>query len=491
MMAFTLLFAISIPTQLVAQNKKLIKEAKDGNGEAQAMLSTYYFKGIEGFDRDIEQAKFWAGKAEESARNGSWEAQAWLVSRLFHGDQVYRKNLNLALRWADATLNNNNLQGENRKVFVEFRERIVNEIEKEKESKLEEERAKLSPSDLAEQIIRTIRDFNFNLEKELALFSEEEKLTNTLLSMAKSDERREALLKVYDFLNLVANSYKYGVGLAQGHKGMERGKKEIELAEQIKKRLNEEGDITFGFLPGQREDDIVVRSADERVLGAGTKIRRKNGVLTVNNNGGMTLTMDDGTVFNGYFKEQVNFYGDSNQYGHLEQFADAKLLLAEEFTPYDGVIQYADGKSDELNMGKSVTAQVKAAKAAYEAEMKAVKSELAKLSQKYGAATINSLKTTGALKVGYSMTMLNDYLKVCNRYRTARVKAENGQDDPLGFYYFEPTVSEVLKYGKTANRVKLGGTRFANEFVLANCMVANGKIAAIYQNTTILAIKDL
>ena len=346
-----------------------------------------------------------------------------------------------------------------------------------------------SPSDLAEQIIRTIRDFN--LGKELALFSEEEKLTNTLLSMAKSDERKEALLKVYDFLNLVANSYKYGVGLAQGHKGMERGKKEIELAEQIKKRLNEEGDITFGFLPGQREDDIVVRSADERVLGAGTKIRRKNGVLTVNNNGGMTLTMDDGTVFNGYFKEQVNFYGDSNQYGHLEQFADAKLLLAEEFTPYDGVIQYADGKSDKLNMGKSVTAQVKAAKAAYEAEMKAVKSELAKLSQKYGAATINSLKTTGALKVGYSMTMLNDYLKVCNRYRTARVKAENGQDDPLGFYYFEPTVSEVLKYGKTANRVKLGGTRFANEFVLANCMVANGKIAAIYQNTTILAIKDL
>jgi len=342
-----------------------------------------------------------------------------------------------------------------------------------------------SPSELGEQILATIKNRN-------ATFSEEEKLTNTLLSMAKSDERREALLKVYDFLNLVANSYTYGAeGLAQGHIGTERGNKEIALAEQIKKRLNEEGDKTFGFLPGQREDDIVVRTADERVLGAGTKIRRKNGVLTVNNNGGMTLTMDDGTVFNGYFKEQVNFYGDSNQYGDLELFADAKLLLAEEFTPYDGVIHYADGKSDKLNMGKSVTAQVKAAKAAYEAEMKAVKSELAKLSQKYGAATINSLKTTGALKVGYSMTMLNDYLKVCNRYRTARVKAENGQDDPLGFHYFEPTVSEVLKYGKTANRVKLGGTRFANEFVLANCMVANGKIAAIYQNTTILAIKDL
>ena len=342
-----------------------------------------------------------------------------------------------------------------------------------------------TPTFLGEQILATIKNPN-------ASFSEEENMINTLLSLDKSDERKSALLNVYNSLieysSAIFDSSMLGF---KGHKGTERGNKEIALAEQIKKSMNDEGDKTFGLLPGQREVDIVVRTADERVLGAGTKLRRKNGVLTVNNDGGMTLTMNDGTVFNGYFKEQVNFYGDSNQYGHLEHFADAKLLLAEEFTPYDGVIQYADGKSDKLNMGKSVTAQVKAAKAAYEAEMKAVKSELAKLSQKYGAATINSLKTTGALKVGYSMTMLNDYLKVCNRYRTARVKAENGQDDPLGFHYFEPTVSEVLKYGKTSKRMKLGGTRFANEFVLANCMVANGKIAAIYQNTTILAIKDL
>jgi len=326
-----------------------------------------------------------------------------------------------------------------------------------------------TPSDLAEQIIRTIRDFD--LEKELALFSEEEKLTNTLLSMAKSDERREALLKVYDFLNLVANSYKYGAELAQGHKGMERGKKEIELAEQIKKRMHEEGDKTFGVSP---EEDV-------------SRLRKKNGVLSED---GRTFTMNDGTVFTGYFKEELDLFGDSGQYYEVKGNRE-KVMAADELTPYHGTIKYANGTTDELRAGKSENAKKKAAKAAYEAEMKAVKSELAKLSQKYGAATINSLKTTGALKVGYSMTMLNDYLKVCNRYRTARVKAENGQDDPLGFHYFEPTVSEVLKYGKTANRVKLGGTKFANEWVLANCMVANGKIAAIYQNTTILAIKDL
>lgn len=468
MMAFTLLFAMSIPTQLLAQNKKLIKEAKDGSGEAQAMLSTYYFKGIEGLDRDIEQAKFWAGKAEESARNGSWEAQAWLVSRLFHGDQVYRKNLNLALKWADATLNNNNLQGENRKVFVEFRERIVNEIEKEKESKLEEERAKLSPSDLAEQIIRTIRDFN--LEKELALFSEEEKLTNTLLSMAKSDERREALLKVYDFLNLVANSYKYGAELAQGHKGMERGKKEIELAEQIKKRMHEEGDKTFGVSP---EEDV-------------SRLRKKNGVLSED---GRTFTMNDGTAFTGYFKEELDLFGDSGQYYEVKGNRE-KVMAADELTPYHGTIKYANGTTDELRAGKSENAKKKASKAEYEAAMKTSKAEFAKLSKKYGAP-INNIKSTGKVNVGYSITMLDEYIKVYNKYKSARIKAENGQDDPLGLHYYQPTVSEAITYGKTAKRVKLGGTIFANEIVVGEFMVVNGKIAAIFRQPYILAVKDL
>lgn len=133
-MAFTLLFAISIPTQVVAQNKKLIKKAENGSGEAQALLSTYYFKGIEGFDRDIEQAKFWAKEAETSAQKGSWEAQVWLVARLYQGDQLYRKDLDLAQKWADATLQNKDLKGEHRKAFVEYREKIVNEIkQKEKE----------------------------------------------------------------------------------------------------------------------------------------------------------------------------------------------------------------------------------------------------------------------------------------------------------------------------------------------------------------------
>ena len=341
-----------------------------------------------------------------------------------------------------------------------------------------------TPTFLGEQILATIKNPN-------ASFSEEENMINTLLSLDKSDERKSALLNVYNSLieysSAIFDSSMLGF---KGHKGTERGNKEIALAEQIKKRMNDEGDKTFGLLSGQREDDIVVRTADERVLGAGTKIKRKNGVLTVNNDGGMTLTMNDGTVFNGYFKEQVNFYGDSNQYSHFENIADAKLLLAEEFTPYQGDIKYANGTTDKLISGKSVTAQLKAAKEELEAAMKTSKAEFAKLSQKYGAP-INNIKSTGKVNVGYSITMLDEYIKVYNKYKSARIKAENGQDDPLGLRYYQPTVSEAITYGKTAKRVKLGGTIFANEIVVGEFMVVNGKIAAIFRQPYILAVKDL
>lgn len=364
------------------------------------------------------------------------------------------------------------------------KEQIESYFAKRQKEDVEREKSALSdPTELGNRIIAII-------EKKDATFSEEENLTNSLLSLEKSDERKEALLKVYNFLDVVANKYYDAADNMMGrpgHKGTERGEKELVLAERIKKQMNEEGYKTFGFLPGQREDDIIVRVGG--AIGTGSKIQRKNGVLVFDKDG-RTFTMNDGTVFRGYFKEELTLYGESGE-SYEVVGNDQKLLLADELTPYHGAITYADGTTDGIKAGKSVNAHNKAVKAAIDAELKAAKSEYTKLCQKYGAATINSLKTTGSLKVGYSVTMLNDYIAVYNKYMTARVKAENGRHDPLGLRYYEPTVNEVLKYGKTAKRVKLGGTMFANELVLANCMVANGKIAAIYQNTTILAMKDL
>lgn len=361
------------------------------------------------------------------------------------------------------------------------KEQIESYFAKRQREDAEREKSALSdPTELGNKIIATI-------EKRDASFSEEENLTNTLLSLEKSDKRLEVLSKVYEQLDLIGNRYGDDLIGFAGHKGTERGQKESVLAERIKKQMNEEGYKTFGFLPGQREDDIIVRVGG--AIGTGSKIRRKNGVLVFDKDG-RTFTMNDGTVFRGYFKEELTLYGASGE-AYEVVGNDQKLLLADELTPYHGAITYADGTTDGIKAGKSVNAHNKAVKAAIDAELKAAKSEYTKLCQKYGAATINSLKTTGSLKVGYSVTMLNDYIAVYNKYMTARVKAENGRHDPLGLRYYEPTVNEVLKYGKTAKRVKLGGTMFANELVLANCMVANGKIAAIYQNTTILAMKDL
>lgn len=536
MMAFTLLFAISIPTQLVAQNKKLIKEAKDGNGEAQAMLSTYYFKGIEGFDRDIEQAKFWAGKAEESARNGSWEAQAWLVSRLFHGDQVYRKNLNLALKWADATLNNKNLQGENRKVFVEFRERIVNEIEKENPGLVSSEKKsfKSMPQVGADQLPSP-----FTTEEMLEKISKHDKEGLDKLSIERVSGFNTSTYAFHNELKWFAiDTYNegkkmddrdYSENCLEAYYGIkyvaDNGNKEAQdfLNNPMKyfNIMDETGRIYFllkqsgkaeGFLSKfdsnyisaitkakeeyekkakKREDDIVKFAyAGDVFLRDGTVLHKKNGVLTMNQ-GKFIFTMNDGNVFEGTFPNNIMPTNDS-----------MKLLDLDELTPWNGTMKLPDGSYDRYEFGQSQNAKEKAEQAEKEKKREAVKKaqaqvlksiqpDLARLKQKYGAATINSLVTTGALKVGYSMTMLNDYIAVYNKYMTARVKIENGRHDPLGLHYFEPTVSEVLKYGKTAKRMKLGGTMFANELVLANCMVANGKIVTIYQNTTILAIKDL
>ncbi|MBP3789111.1 MAG: hypothetical protein J6I52_05765 [Prevotella sp.] len=70
--------------------------------------------------------------------------------------------------------------------------------------------------------------------------------------------------------------------------------------------------------------------------------------------------MNDGTIFKGYFKEQVKFFGDSNQYSSYDEKADLKLLQFEELTPWSGTITYADGTTDELTAGKSLKAIKKA-----------------------------------------------------------------------------------------------------------------------------------
>lgn len=193
------------------------------------------------------------------------------------------------------------------------------------------------------------------------LFSKEEELTNKLLAIEKSEEREIALTQVYDYLKKTAKKRKEDASWGFGEEYGKRGEKEQALAECIKKQLNEEGNTKFGFVKGQKEGDVV--EILDGILKRGTILHKKNGVLTIDDSWGgekMVFTMNDGTIFKGYFKEQVKFFGDSNQYSSFEEKADAKLVEFEELTPWSGSITYADGTTDELDAGKSMKAIKKA-----------------------------------------------------------------------------------------------------------------------------------
>ncbi|MEE3384579.1 MAG: hypothetical protein VZR36_05780 [Prevotella sp.] len=200
-----------------------------------------------------------------------------------------------------------------------------------------------------------------------ASFERADILTNKLLAMEESNEKNAALEEVYNSLLRIARDNSapwlgdreehYRTGRI-GHSGTSRARKEIALAERIKKELNEKGNKTFGFLPGQREGDVVNVDPNDGAL-KHSVIRRKNGTLYVDGQGKMKLVMNDGSEFTGYFKEQLTYFGDSNQYSSYDEKADVKLLFADEFTPFDGHIKYADGTTEEIVQGEKKSSRLR------------------------------------------------------------------------------------------------------------------------------------
>ncbi|MBP3789900.1 MAG: hypothetical protein J6I52_09830 [Prevotella sp.] len=147
-------------------------------------------------------------------------------------------------------------------------------------------KSKLQTEGMKELIFYAIKDKDGS-------FSKEEELTNKLLAMETSPERTKALESVCKQLQKAGSwEVEYTPYVFYWHKGTERGKQELALAERIKKRMNEEGNKTFGFLPGQKEEDIVVYFDGNDVLSGGTVLKKNNGVLTVDDMGKMTFKMN-------------------------------------------------------------------------------------------------------------------------------------------------------------------------------------------------------
>ena len=548
MMAIAWAFVMCVPTQGIAQNKKLLKEAENGSGEAQALLATYYFNGTEGFEKDIEQAKFWAREAEKSARDGSWMAQAWLTARLFYGDQMYKRNVSLAKKWADATLNNPKLQGAERAAFMDYMKQIDAEFVKENpgsaSSKPFRSMPQVGTNELpvpftTEQLLDKIRTHVNSNE----LF---EKYNMSLSTYANSNVmtyafHRELLCFAQSFTldgeKIKESNEEYGKKCLMGYYGIkqiaEQGNKEaqdfLNNPTQYFRRMDDNGRIYSLLKQSGKVDDFLAKfdadyvaeitkakedyeqkaKKDERdivkflyagdeYLELGTVLHKKNGVLKINTTdytGGNkdTFTMNDGSVYIGTFKGKESRANENTTVTPSLYSYDIGILDLDELIPDDGTIQYADGTTDYYSFGKSQRAEnaAKEAEKAKEREaykagvakiLKDLQPELTRLGKKYGAANINSLKTTGRVKVGYSVAMISEYIKVYNKFKQATADLIFSRPILGSMRYFEPSVRDMLQYGKTAKRVQI---LIDGSLVFGRFMMANGKIAAIYEQTNI------
>lgn len=252
--AFALFIAMGTQN-VMSQDAKLLKAAEKGKIEAIKTLVSNYWNGTDGFEKNAEQAKFWANKIFEAGRADDLEAQYWMLGRCMKGDMVWNKNMKSAQSWATAILRNPKLKGNDRAAFMEIKEEIDQELAKEEKAKKEweaeqerkretEMRARAeadmlkNPHSLAQRIISIIDNKN-------TPFSEAEEYSEKLLAMEESEAKRAAIKSVIKECQLMGTGYNpdNDLYLSMSHEGTERGRLEMALAAKLQQQMIEGGDI--------------------------------------------------------------------------------------------------------------------------------------------------------------------------------------------------------------------------------------------------------
>ena len=252
--AFALFIAMGTQN-VMSQDAKLLKAAEKGKIEAIKTLVSNYWNGTDGFEKNAEQAKFWANKIFEAGRADDLEAQYWMLGRCMKGDMVWNKNMKSAQSWATAILRNPKLKGNDRAAFMEIKEEIDQELAKEEKAKKEweaeqerkretEMRARAeadmlkNPHSLAQRIISIIDNKN-------TPFSEAEEYSEKLLAMEESEAKRAAIKSVIKECQLMGTGYNPDNDsyLSMSHEGTERGRLEMALAAKLQQQMIEGGDI--------------------------------------------------------------------------------------------------------------------------------------------------------------------------------------------------------------------------------------------------------
>lgn len=106
------------------------------------------------------------------------------------------------------------------------------------------------------------------------------------------------------------------------------------------------------------------------------------------------------------------------------------------------------------------------------------KKDAKKLGSKYGVTLVNNLINTGQIKTGTPLALLQELIPIVNR-------AISKDNQKLKLAYYEPSSRDMQQYGRTAKRVKILDPW---GYIIYSLMIANGKVAAVYQQNTSLKI---
>ena len=194
-----LVLFIAMGTQSVfAQNKKLLKAAQNGNTEAIANLASCYYRGLDGFEKNEEQANYWANKALEAANAGALDCQFWILGRYLHGDYFVEKDLYKAKRWAMKLITNREMSNEERSIALKVNEDIDKEINKELEQEAQREEDELrlkareimkDPLKMSELVVQIIENKDLPVSKAEILVSHIIKMDNSARPKIKRTEK--------------------------------------------------------------------------------------------------------------------------------------------------------------------------------------------------------------------------------------------------------------------------------------------------------------
>lgn len=163
-----------------------------------------------------------------------------------------------------------------------------------------------------------------------------------------------------------------------------------------------------------KEGDSIIFSEDWRRFKAGTKLKKKNGVLTMcvvdrDGNVGRFFTMNDGSVFRGDLLGTTEEWVPMFLRGYNDYYEWGRYLIYDELKPFSGEIKYANGTEDVFFSGVSNAEKEKAEQAKYEANRKAYQkakqADHAQLVKKYGKKFADDVEN-GRITLGMPEALL-------------------------------------------------------------------------------------